>query len=125
MNIPTRDTRSLWRLGTAPARSDRHAWGFATSLARSDRFRVRHLVIRPGRRLDVQSHYHRAEHWLVASGSGRATVGGRIVDLFEAQSLDIPVAMTHLIENHGKVDLHLIEVQTGTYLGEDDIIADV
>ena len=97
-------------------------WGYATSLARQNRFGVRHLVINPGATPGLQSHYHRSEHWLVVSGSGRATIDGVERDIYENQSLDIPVGAAHKIENHGKVDLHLIEVQTGAYLGEDDVI---
>ncbi|MFT4716331.1 MAG: mannose-1-phosphate guanylyltransferase/mannose-6-phosphate isomerase, partial [Paracoccaceae bacterium] len=60
--------------------------------------------------------------WVAVSGSGRVTIDNKISDLYESQSIDIPIGVSHNIENHGKVDLHLIEVQTGAYLGEDDII---
>ncbi len=96
-------------------------WGQCTPLTEQGRFKVRHLVIQPGQSLGLQSHFHRSEHWLAVSGSGRVTIDGCSRDLFESQSVDIPIGARHRIENHGKVDLHLIEVQTGAYLGEDDI----
>jgi mannose-1-phosphate guanylyltransferase / mannose-6-phosphate isomerase len=98
------------------------SWGQCTALTEQDRFKVRHLVIEPGQSLGLQSHFHRSEHWVAVSGSGRVTIDGIAQDLFESQSIDIPVGALHKIENHGKVDLHLIEVQSGAYLGEDDII---
>jgi len=98
-------------------------WGHCASLTEQGRFKVRHLIIRPGQSLGLQSHFHRSEHWFAVSGSGKVTVGGQIRDLHENQSIDISVGTSHQIENHGKVDLHLIEVQTGAYLGEDDIIS--
>lgn len=97
-------------------------WGTSHSLTEQKRFKVRHLVIHPGKSFGLQSHFHRAEHWVAVSGSGRVLVDAVAWDMFEGQSIDIPIGSCHQIENHGKVDLHLIEVQTGTYLGEDDII---
>ena len=97
-------------------------WGQCTPLTEQGRFKVRHLIIQPGQSLGLQSHFHRSEHWLAVAGSGRVTLNGTSRDLFESQSIDIPIGAAHKIENHGKVDLHLIEVQSGTYLGEDDII---
>jgi mannose-1-phosphate guanylyltransferase / mannose-6-phosphate isomerase len=97
-------------------------WGQCTPLTEQERFKVRHLVIAPGQNLGLQSHFHRSEHWVAVSGSGRVTIDGIARDLFESQSIDIPIGALHKIENHGKVDLHLIEVQSGAYLGEDDII---
>jgi len=96
-------------------------WGALQSLTMHGRFKVRHLIVRPGRALGLQSHLHRSEHWVVVRGSARATINGQVRDIFENQSIDIPVGHLHSLENHGKVDLHLIEVQTGAYLGEDDI----
>jgi len=97
-------------------------WGAYQSLTELNRCKVRHLVIRPGKSIGLQSHFHRAEHWVVVAGSGRFTIGPNVKDIFENQSVDIPVGIAHQMENHGKVDLHLIEVQTGPYLGEDDIL---
>ncbi|HBN30175.1 MAG: phosphomannose isomerase type II C-terminal cupin domain [Rhodobacterales bacterium] len=96
------------------------AWGICKPLTQQDRFKVHHLVLRPGKSLDRESHFHRAEHWIVVSGSARATICGQTHEIFENQSIDIPVGQVHCLENHGKVDLHLIEIQSGTYLGEDD-----
>ena len=98
------------------------AWGQSAELTHHNRFKVRHLIVRPGKSLDLQSHYHRSEHWLAVSGSGRVTIEGEVRDLYENHSVDIPAGQAHQLENHGKVDLHLIEVQTGAYLGDDDII---
>lgn len=95
-------------------------WGICKPLTQQDRFKVHHLVLRPGKSLECESHFHRAEHWIVVSGSARATISGKTHEIFENQSIDIPVGQIHSLENHGKVDLHLIEVQSGTYLGEDD-----
>lgn len=115
MNIPSRpDSFGL---------SDTHVWGTSSALTEHGRFKVRHLVIHPGKSLRLQVHFHRSEHWIVVSGAGRATIGHTARNLFENQSMDIPVGTPHSIENHGKVDLHLIEVQTGPYLGEDDALS--
>ncbi len=116
MNIQARDTQYV------PLSADQ-PWGQSASLTERDRFRVRHLVIYPGRALNLQSHFHRAEHWVIVSGSGRVTIGGDTRDLFENQSVDVPIGTQHRLENHGKVDLHLIEVSTGAYLGEDDVVS--
>jgi mannose-6-phosphate isomerase-like protein (cupin superfamily) len=97
-------------------------WGQCTPLTEQGRFKVRHLIIAPGQSLGAQSHFHRSEHWIAVSGSGRVTINGVTRDLFESQSIDIPIGALHKIENHGRVDLHLIEVQTGSYLGEDDVV---
>ena len=101
---------------------DSAQFGLCQSLTQADRFKVRHLVIRPGATIDTHSHFHRAEHWIAVQGSGRVTLDGQSQELFENQSIDIAVGTQHRIENHGKVDLHLIEVQTGTYLDDDDVI---
>ncbi len=97
-------------------------WGGFQALKEKGRFKVRHLVVTPGASLRLQSHFHRAEHWIVVSGSGRVVVDGDTKDIYENESILIPIGIVHSLENHGKVDLHLIEVQTGAYLGEDDIV---
>lgn len=94
-------------------------WGACQSLVCRPRFRVRHLVIRPGRSLHPESHLHRAEQWVVVAGAGRATIGSAQQDLFEGQTIDIPLGEYHGLTNHGKVDLHLIEIQTGICLDND------
>lgn len=101
---------------------DTRPWGRCAALTEQGRFRVRHLIVLPGQSLGLQSHFHKSEHWVVVSGSGRVTINGAVTHLFENQSIDIPVGVVHRLENHGHVDLQLIEVQTGAYLGEDDII---
>ncbi len=90
-----------------------------TSLLREERCAVRRLVLGPGEAIDLHCHLHRSEHWLVVSGAARVTLDGRARDLFEGQSLDIPVGCWHRIENQGKVDLQVIEVQRGTCLDDD------
>lgn len=102
--------------------NDNRPWGQCKSLTEQDRFKVRHLTIHPGRRISLQSHFHRSEHWVAVSGAGRVTIDDEISVLYESQSVDIPIGIRHRIENHGKVDLHLIEVQSGAYLGDDDIV---
>ncbi len=96
-----------------------HHWGAARSLLRYPRFKVRHLVIRPGSSLCLETHLHRAERWVVVAGAGRATIGTQQRDLFEGHSVDIPLGQYHGVTNHGKVDLHLIEIQTGICLDDD------
>lgn len=86
------------------------------------RFQVKRIVVKPGAALSLQSHHHRAEHWIVVEGSARVTIGDEVKLLSENQSVYVPLGAVHRLENPGKVDLTLIEVQTGSYLGEDDII---
>jgi mannose-6-phosphate isomerase-like protein (cupin superfamily) len=78
--------------------------------------------VHPGGALSLQSHHHRAEHWIVVQGTARVTLGDEVQLLTENQSVYIPLGVTHRLENPGKVPMMLIEVQTGSYLGEDDII---
>jgi mannose-1-phosphate guanylyltransferase/mannose-6-phosphate isomerase len=79
-------------------------------------------VVHPGGKLSLQSHHHRAEHWIVVEGTAKVTIGETVQLLSENQSVYIPLGAVHRLENPGKVPMVLIEVQTGTYLGEDDII---
>jgi mannose-1-phosphate guanylyltransferase/mannose-6-phosphate isomerase len=97
-------------------------WGSYDSLDQGDRFQVKRLVVHPGGVLSLQLHHHRAEHWIVVSGTAHITRGEEVFDLEENQSTYIPVGMRHRIENRGTVPLHIIEVQSGGYLGEDDIV---
>jgi mannose-1-phosphate guanylyltransferase/mannose-6-phosphate isomerase len=97
-------------------------WGSYDSLDRGDRFQVKRLVVHPGGILSLQLHHHRAEHWVVVSGTARITRGEEVFSLEENQSTYIPVGVRHRIENRGDRPLHLIEVQSGDYLGEDDIV---
>lgn len=102
--------------------SDHRPWGYFESIARGTRFQVKRIVVHPGAALSLQSHFHRSEHWIVVQGTARVTVGETVKLLSENQSVYIPLAAMHRLENPGKVPMVLIEVQTGSYLGEDDII---
>jgi mannose-1-phosphate guanylyltransferase/mannose-6-phosphate isomerase len=97
-------------------------WGSYDSIDAGDRFQVKRLVVRPGGVLSLQMHHHRAEHWVVVSGTARITRGEEVFLLEENQSTYIPVGVRHRIENPGRIPLHIIEVQSGGYLGEDDIV---
>jgi mannose-1-phosphate guanylyltransferase/mannose-6-phosphate isomerase len=97
-------------------------WGSYDSLDAGERFQVKRLVVRPGGVLSLQMHHHRAEHWVVVSGTAKITRGDEIFLLEENQSTYIPIGIRHRIENPGRIALHIIEVQSGTYLGEDDIV---
>lgn len=97
-------------------------WGWYESLAIGARFQVKRIMVKPGGQLSLQSHVHRSEHWVVVSGSAQVTVGDDVKLLGENQSVYIPLGEIHRLENPGKVDLHLFEVQSGAYLGEDDIV---
>jgi mannose-1-phosphate guanylyltransferase/mannose-6-phosphate isomerase len=97
-------------------------WGSYDSIDNGERFRVKRLTVKPGGVLSLQMHHHRAEHWIVVSGTARITCNERIFILSENESTFIPVGSQHRIENPGKMPLHIIEVQSGSYLGEDDIV---
>ena len=101
---------------------DHRPWGWYESLAIGDRFQVKRIVVLPGAALSLQSHHHRAEHWIVVEGTAKVTVDADVRLISENQSVYIPLGAVHRLENPGKVNMVLIEVQTGTYLGEDDII---
>ncbi len=96
-------------------------WGWYEGIDADDRFQVKRLMVKPGERLSLQRHYHRAEHWVVVRGTAKITIDGREQLLGENQSAYIPLGHVHRLENPGKIPLHLIEVQSGAYLGEDDI----
>jgi mannose-1-phosphate guanylyltransferase / mannose-6-phosphate isomerase len=97
-------------------------WGSYDSIAQGDRFQVKCLKVKPGAEMSLQMHHHRAEHWIVVSGTARITRGEEVFLLEENQSTYIPIGAKHRIENPGKIPLHMIEVQSGSYLGEDDIV---
>jgi mannose-1-phosphate guanylyltransferase/mannose-6-phosphate isomerase len=97
-------------------------WGNYQSLDSGDRYQVKRIVVKKGGRLSLQYHNHRAEHWIVVRGTARVTIGDQVTTLHENQSIYIPLGSPHRLENPGKIDLELIEVQTGSYLGEDDIV---
>lgn len=96
-------------------------WGSYRCLVSGERFQVKHLIVKPGRKLSLQRHFHRAEHWVITHGTAQVTLNGEAVLLTETQAADIPVGAWHRLENPGLVPLEIIEVQVGAYLGEDDI----
>ncbi len=97
-------------------------WGWYDGVDAGDRFQVKRIVVKPGGTLSLQMHHHRAEHWIVVSGTARVTCGEKAFLLSENQSTFIPLGTTHRLENPGRVALEMIEVQSGSYLGEDDIV---
>ncbi len=97
-------------------------WGAYDSIDQGERFQVKHITVKPGARLSLQKHYHRAEHWIVVKGTALVTNGDQKILLSENQSTYIPIGAVHRLENPGEFDLELIEVQSGGYLGEDDIV---
>ena len=97
-------------------------WGSYQTTDRGDRFQTKRIVVKPGARLSLQKHHHRSEHWVVVSGTAEVTIGEEVRLLQENESTYIPAGTAHRLANPGKVALHLIEVQCGPYLGEDDII---
>ena len=101
---------------------DHRPWGWFESLAIGGRFQVKRIHVHPGAALSLQSHHHRSEHWIVVEGTAKVTVDDEVKLISENQSVYIPLGAVHRMENPGKVPMVLIEVQTGTYLGEDDII---
>jgi mannose-1-phosphate guanylyltransferase/mannose-6-phosphate isomerase len=97
-------------------------WGYYEGLDMAERFQVKRIMVKPGSKLSLQMHHHRAEHWVVVSGTAKVVRGEEILLLSENQSTYIPLGTKHRLENVGKVPLHMIEVQSGSYLGEDDIV---
>jgi mannose-1-phosphate guanylyltransferase/mannose-6-phosphate isomerase len=121
-----KDVVALQRDKATPAAEsfpwDHRPWGRFETLALGSRFQVKRIVVKPGGILSLQSHHHRAEHWIVVEGTALVTIGDTQTLVSENQSVYVPLGETHRMENPGKVPMVLIEVQTGTYLGEDDII---
>ena len=114
------------RLGNRPEK-DAHVhvyrpWGAYETLSRGDRFLVKRITVNPGASLSLQKHHHRAEHWIVVKGTAEVTVGSEAVLLHEDQSTYIPLGTKHRLANPGRIPLEIIEVQTGSYLEEDDIV---
>jgi mannose-1-phosphate guanylyltransferase / mannose-6-phosphate isomerase len=97
-------------------------WGWYDSIDMGPRFQVKRIMVKPGATLSLQMHHHRAEHWIVVSGTAEVTNGDSKTLLCENQSTYIPLGQVHRLANPGKVDLEIIEVQSGSYLGEDDIV---
>lgn len=101
---------------------DYRPWGHYETLALADRFQVKRIVVKTGASLSLQSHHHRSEHWIVVSGTAKVTINGEVKLVTENESVYIPLGAVHRLENPGKVEMVLIEVQTGSYLEEDDIV---
>ena len=97
-------------------------WGWYDSIDAGPGFQVKRILVNPGASLSLQMHHHRAEHWIVVSGTAEVTNGEQVIMLGENQSTYIPLGQTHRLANPGKVPLEIIEVQSGSYLGEDDIV---
>jgi mannose-1-phosphate guanylyltransferase/mannose-6-phosphate isomerase len=97
-------------------------WGYYQSIDSGQRYQVKRLFVKPGGQLSLQRHHHRAEHWIVVKGTAEVTLDGKVSHIFENQSIYLPIGSVHRLANPGKIDLELIEVQTGSYLGEDDIV---
>jgi len=110
--------RTEWELN----REIYRPWGKYDSIDFGDRYQVKRITVKPGAKLSVQMHHHRAEHWVVVSGSAEVTKGDKTFLLSENESTYIPIGMVHALENIGKVPLEIIEIQSGSYLGEDDIV---
>ncbi|MFL6828799.1 MAG: mannose-1-phosphate guanylyltransferase/mannose-6-phosphate isomerase [Bradyrhizobium sp.] len=119
--------RLVARLKTvAPQVTEEHLkvhrpWGSYQSVDMGERYQVKRIVVKPGGRLSLQKHHHRSEHWVVVRGAARVTLNELVRTVHENESIYIPIGATHRMENPGKIPLELIEVQTGSYLGEDDI----
>ncbi len=112
------DARSEWALNREVYRP----WGKFDAVDTGDRYQVKRITVKPGAKLSLQMHHHRAEHWVVVSGTARVTNGDKTFLLSENESTYIPIGVVHALENPGRVDLELIEIQSGRYLGEDDIV---
>ncbi|MBA3715277.1 MAG: phosphomannose isomerase type II C-terminal cupin domain [Pyrinomonadaceae bacterium] len=101
---------------------DRRPWGTFTVLDEGDNFKVKRIEVLPGKRLSYQKHAHRAEHWVVVKGAAKVTLDGQEIIVPLGKAIDIPLGAAHRVENPGGNNLIFIEVQRGSYLGEDDIV---
>jgi mannose-1-phosphate guanylyltransferase/mannose-6-phosphate isomerase len=97
-------------------------WGYYQDVDLAERYRVKRIVVKPGSTLSLQKHFHRSEHWVVVKGTAEVTVGNDVRSVHENESIYIPIGSIHRLANPGKIPLELIEVQVGSYLGEDDIV---
>jgi mannose-6-phosphate isomerase len=100
---------------------DRRPWGTYTVLEEGTTFKVKRIEVLPGKRLSYQKHSQRAEHWVVVEGTAKVTLDGDEITVRTGEAIDIPIGAAHRVENPGETDLIFIEVQRGSYLGEDDI----
>ncbi len=114
--------RVAGRLEAVNHRRVNRPWGTYETIDLAERFQVKRITVNPGATLSLQMHYHRAEHWVVVRGTAKITKGDEIIILSENQSTYIPLGQSHRLENPGRIPLELIEVQSGSYLGEDDIV---
>ena len=112
------NARSEWEL----SREVYRPWGKYDSIDSGEGYQAKRITVKPGAKLSVQMHHHRAEHWVVVAGSAMVTNGDKTFLLSVNESTYIPIGVVHALENPGKVNLELIEVQSGSYLGEDDIV---
>ncbi|EOU2901763.1 sugar phosphate nucleotidyltransferase [Escherichia coli] len=104
------------------ADEDYRPWGKYDSIDTGSRYQVKRLTVKPGESISLQMHHHRAEHWIVVAGAAQVTINEQTKLLGENESIYIPVGSTHCLENPGKIPLELIEIRSGSYLGEDDIV---
>ncbi len=102
--------------------TDRRPWGTFTVLEEGNGYKIKRIEVKPGHRLSLQMHHHRSEHWIVVAGTAKVTCGESVKILGSNQSTYVPQCTSHRLENPGVIDLVIIEVQNGEYLGEDDII---
>ena len=123
------DVKSIVQQLKAANRTEHHIhrqvyrpWGNYDSIDSGNRYQVKRINVKPGEKLSIQMHHHRAEHWIVVHGTAKVTINSQEQLLTENQSVYIPIGATHSLENPGKIPLELIEVQSGAYLGEDDIV---
>jgi len=114
--------RAAQRVEAVNHRRVNRPWGAYETIDIAPRFQVKRITVNPGESLSSQMHFHRAEHWVVVSGTARITTGDKVIILSENQSTYIPLGQTHRLENPGRIPLELIEVQSGSYLGENDIV---
>ena len=124
---PPRAPRKAMTMQSTPAsdfspRYDERPWGSFTVLDEADNFKVKRIEVKPGQRLSYQKHAQRAEHWMIVQGTATVTLDGREMSLRAGEAVDIPTGAAHRIENPGAETLIFIEVQHGSYFGEDDIV---
>jgi mannose-1-phosphate guanylyltransferase len=97
-------------------------WGSYEVLLDTDKYKIKRIIVAPGKKLSLQKHFHRSEHWVVVSGTAEVTNGDKVLTVRPNESTYIPMGEVHRLENKGKIDLVMIEVQVGEYTGEDDIV---
>ncbi|WP_131115889.1 mannose-1-phosphate guanylyltransferase/mannose-6-phosphate isomerase [Lichenihabitans psoromatis] len=114
--------KALKRPEASEHRRSYRPWGYYQSIDQGSRYQVKRIVVKPGARLSLQKHHHRAEHWVVVRGAAEVTLDDKIKVVHENESIYLPIGTIHRLSNPGKINLELIEVQTGSYFGEDDII---